>query len=224
MRISKVDSLLCLEFQDAFQILNKHLFENVLIPVNFSVQPKKKFAIKYLSDQNLIIVGGEFVKLDNCDILPQILHEMIHVFFSQKGIEDVTANQYHTIKHFLTKALSVGLIVIKHKSQGWSITSPIAPRNVVEKEFIKMPVKASVEARVNAFEKISLDKSIIAKCQLEIKKLLEKEKPPKEFFLKYVCNCSPPHNSLRSGRRPDGANALNIMCLNCRSKFVCVSK
>lgn len=224
MRVSKTDSLLCLEFQEAFQTLNKHLFENVLIPVNFSVQPKKKFAIKYLSDQNLIIVGGEFVKLDNCDILPQLLHEMIHIFFSQKGIEDVTANQYHTIKHFLAKALSVGLVVIKHKSQGWSITSPIAPRNVVEKEFIRMPSKASSQARVDAFLKISLDKSIIAKCQSEIKKILEKEKPTKEFFLKYVCNCPPPHNSFRSGRRPDGANALNIVCMNCRSKFIHISK
>lgn len=224
MRVSKTDSLLCLEFQEAFQTLNQSLFENVLTPVNFSIQPKKKYTIKYLQDQNLIIIGSEFIKIDNCDILPQLLHEMIHVFFSQKGIEDVTANQYHTIKHFLAKALSVGLVVIKHKSQGWSITSPVAPRNVVEKEFIKMPIKASVQARVEAFAKISLDKNIIAKCQSEIKKLVEKEKPTKEFFLKYVCNCPPPHNSLRSGRRPDGANALNIVCLNCRSKFVCISK
>jgi hypothetical protein len=223
VRVSKTDTLLCLEFQEAFQTLNQ-LFENSLAPVCFLVQPKRKFAIKYDKDQNIVFIGGEFAKLDRCDILPQLLHEMIHIFFSQSGIEDVTANQYHTIKYFLTKALSVGLVVIKHKSQGWSITSPVSPRNVVEKEFVKIPEKFAVALRVAVFNSISLDKNIISKVQSEIKQITQKEKPSKTFFLKYVCNCPPPHNSFRSGRRPDGANALNIVCMNCHSRFVCVSK
>ena len=224
MRASKTDTLLYLEFQEAFQTLNKQLFENSLVPIGFLVQPKKKFAIKYDKDQNVVFIGGEFTKLDRSDILPQLLHEMIHIFFSQSGIEDVTANQYHTIKYFLIKALSVGLVVIKHKSQGWSITSPVSPRNVVEKEFVKIPEKSAVALRVAAFNSISLDKNIIAKVQSEIKQITQKEKPSKTFFLKYVCNCPPPHNSFRSGRRPDGVNALNIVCMNCRSRFECVSK
>jgi hypothetical protein len=43
---------------------------------------------------------------------------------------------------------------------------------------------------------------------------------PKQCFLKYICQCSPPHNSIRSGRRPNGPHALHIQCLMCGANFV----
>jgi len=224
MRHTKTDSLLCLELQEAYQVLNRELFDGSLSSVNFSVLPKKKFSFKFLHEQNCIVIGGEFPKLDRCDILPQLLHEMVHIFNFQKNIEDVTANQYHTIKHFLPIALSVGLIAIKHKSQGWSITSPISPRNVVEKEFVRYPELSAIKKRSDTFDSILFDKSLISKAQAEIKLRAADGKPTKTFFLKYVCNCPPPHNSIRSGRRPDGINALNIVCMNCRSRFICMEK
>jgi hypothetical protein len=224
MRNTRPEALFCLEMQEAYQTINKGLFGGVLAPVNFSVLPKRKFTIKFVHEENAIVIGGEFSKLDRADILPQLLHEMVHVYNAQKGIEDVTANQYHTIKYFLPVALSVGLVAIKHKSQGWSITSAVPPRNVVEKEFVRKPDDATIQKRDGVFGNILFDKTLIVKTQEEIKKRADDSKPAKTFFLKYTCNCPPPHNSIRSGRRPDGVNALNIVCMNCRSRFICVSE
>lgn len=223
MRNTRTDTLLCLEMQEAYHTLNRGLFDGSLEPVQFVVLPKRKLTIKFISEENIIVIGGEFSKLDRSDILPQLLHEMVHVRNAQKGIVDVTANQYHTIKYFLPIALSVGLIAIKHKSQGWSITSTVAPRNVVDKEFIRKPEDAAIQKRDAIFGSILFDKGLISKSQEEIKKRADDSKPAKTFFLKYVCNCPPPHNSIRSGRRPDGVNALNIVCMNCRSRFICIS-
>jgi len=220
---NRPEALFCLEMQEAYQTINKGLFRGTLVPVNISVLPKRKFTIKFVHEENAIVIGGELSKLDRADILPKLLHEMVHVSNHQKGIEDVTANQYHTIKYFLPVALSVGLVVIKHKSQGWSITSEVPPRNV-EKEFIRKPDDATIQKRDDVFGQIFFDKTLIAKTQEEIKKRADGSKPAKTFFLKYICNCPPPHNSIRSGRRPDGINALNIVCMNCRSRFICVSE
>lgn len=223
MRNTRTDTLLCLEMQEAFQALNRGLFEGSLEPVPFVILPKRKFTIKFIGEENAIVIGGEFSKLDRVDILPQLLHEMVHISNHQKGLVDVTANQYHTIKYFLPVALSVGLIAIKHKSQGWSITAAVCPRNVVEKEFIRRPDDEVIRKRDAVFHGILFDKALISKSQEEIKKRAEDSKPTKTFFLKYICNCPPPHNSIRSGRRPDGVNALNIVCMNCRSRFICIS-
>lgn len=224
MRSVKTETLFCLNLQEAYLTINKNLFEGTLNPVNFSVMPKRKFAIKFIYEENTIVIGGEFSKLDREDILPQLLHEMVHVFNFQRGYEDVTANQYHTTKHFLPAALRAGLIVIKHKSQGWAITCTVPPRNIIDKEFVRKPDCQIIQKRDQAFSQILFDKSLFAKIQEEIKNRVNDSKPTKNFFLKYVCNCPPPHNSIRSGRRPDGINALNILCMNCRSKFICISE
>lgn len=42
------------------------------------------------------------------------------------------------------------------------------------------------------------------------------------YFMKYQCKCKPPHNSIRSGCRPDGPNRLNIICKDCGQPFTCV--
>lgn len=215
---------ICSLLHEAFNVLNQHLFKNELQTVGILFQPKKKIGIKYILDQKLIIVGSDFVNMGESAILGELLHEMVHIYNDQKGIIDVTTNQYHTTKYFLKGALSVGLVVCKHKTQGWSITSPIYPRNVTKKEFIHLPPPEILSLRKRVFASIELNKAVIKKTQSEIKMLLKDEKPTKTFFLKYVCNCPAPHNSIRSGRRPDGNNALNIVCQNCNSKFQCVSE
>lgn len=222
MRNTRPEALFCLEMQEAYQAINNGLFGGTLFTVNILVSPKRKFSIKFVHEENSIIIGGGLSRLDSANILPQLLHEMVHIFNHQKGIEDVTANQYHATKYFLPIALSVGLVVIKHKSQGWSITSVAVPPNSVGKEFIRKPDDATIQKRDDVFGKIFFNKDLIAKTQEEIKKRADDSKPAKTFFLKYICNCPPPHNSIRSGRRPDGINALNIVCMNCRSKFICV--
>ena len=130
--------------------------------------------------------------------------------------------KYHN-KHFLASANQVGLVVIKHKTQGWGITSTVFPRNIVERTFIKRPLKNVIVRRNKVFQEIKLNEKLLTESRVDLQNRIKNEKPVKTFFLKYECNCAPPHNSIRSGRRPDGPNALNIQCMNCLSKFECVT-
>ena len=148
------------------------------------------------------------------------LHELIHIFNKQSEIVDV-AGHYHN-KKFLKAALDAGLYVIKTKAQGWAVTSLVYPRNVIHKDCIHRPDKNKLERRITAFSHLEINSSIFKDACKEIKAYIS-DKSTKTFFLKYECNCPAPHNSIRSGRRPDGKNALNIICQVCNSKFHCVT-
>jgi hypothetical protein len=210
------------ELERVYTLLNDGLFNGKLQSVPILIQPKKKITLRWLPDQESLVVGSDFTKLANCEIPAAMLHEMIHIANTQRGLTDVTTNQYHN-KYFLQAALDAGLVVIKHKTQGWAITTTVYPRNVVERIYIKKPLKEAAARREAVFASIKLEKAVFHSGRTDLRERIKAEKPAKTYFLKYQCNCPPPHNSIRSGRRPDGPNALNIQCLNCRSKFVCVS-
>lgn len=209
------------ELSRVFDILNERLFGSRLTCPSFSIQLKKRVSLRWISGSG-IILGSDFPNLEYSDLLTTMLHEMIHQDNELAGVTDCTTNQYHN-KHFLNSALAIGLVVIKHKTQGWAITTTLYPRNVVEREYVRKPEKAALERCAEAFLAAKLDKVLFRRTCTELRAKLKEEKPPKTFFLKYVCNCPPPHNSIRSGRRPDGPNALNIRCMNCRSELICVN-
>lgn len=211
------------ELERIFGVLNQTLFGGELEPVSFTLQPKKKVSLRWMPDAEGVVIGADFSKLEYGEIPGAMLHEMIHISNHQKGKPDVTTNQYHN-KNFLEAALEVGLVVIKHKTQGWAITSTVYPRNVVERVYIKRPNKDAIRQRNDAFDSIDMDKLIFKAGRADVRERVKNEKPTKTYFLKYQCNCLPPHNSIRSGRRPDGPNAPNIQCCDCRSQFVCVSE
>lgn len=217
-----MDNPIVAELSRIFSILNEKLFDGEIRKVPISIQPKKKVSIKFSPDTNTIVVGSEFTSLDTKEIPSIFLHEMIHIWNFQGGVVDVTTNQYHN-KEFLHAALSVGLVVIKHKTQGWSITSTVYPRNVTSPSYVMKPSKEKVVNRVNAFGEIKLDKSIFRVGRSDLREKVKTGRPPKTYFLKYQCKCPPPHNSIRSGRRPDGPNALSIQCMHCKAKFECVT-
>lgn len=218
----EVKNNLIQEIERSCDFLNKALFDNKIQPFQIAIQIKKKVAIKWQPDTETLLIGVDFLHLEYNDILNVLLHELIHILNYQRGIVDVTINQYHN-KKFLEVANEIGLIVIKHKTQGWGITSTVFPRNIIEKSYIKRPLKKAIFRRNKAFEDLNFDKKTIDEARIELQNRIKHERPAKVFFLKYECNCAPPHNSIRSGRRPDGPNALNIQCLNCRSEFECVS-
>lgn len=211
------------EFQRIYQHLNKSLFSNKLKPITIAIQVKKKVALRWFSDSETLIIGSEFLELEYNQIPATLLHEMVHIYNFQRDVTDVTINQYHN-KFFLQTATEIGLIVIKHKTQGWSITSTFYPRNVVERIFVKRPSKEAIQKRELAFSTVAVDKNIFKAGKREIISKMKSERPAKTYFLKYECQCPAPHNSIRSGRRPDGPNALNIRCENCESLFECVTE
>lgn len=215
------DKSIVVELDRIYRVLNDALFGSKLNIVPIAIQARKKVSLRWQADAETLILGSELCNIQNSELGGLLLHEMVHVYNHQRGIADVTTNQYHN-KYFLQTALSVGLIVIKHKTQGWSITSTIYPRNVIEKAYIKRPNKEAWAARNKVFSSITLDQNAFKIAVRDIKDRNRVDKPTKTFFLKYQCNCPPPHNSIRSGRRPDGPNAPNVMCKDCRSDFVCV--
>lgn len=224
MRIKKIsDSNPSLaELKRVFDVLNKSLFNKQIRACEFSIQPKKKFGLRWHPDSKSIILGCDFVKMDSHEFMHNLLHEMVHIYNFQQEIVDVTTNQYHN-KHFLECALNVGLVVIKHKTQGWAITSTAYPRNVTERIFIRKPSKQRILKRNEVFSELKINQVAFKNIKTQLIEAIKTELPAKTFFLKYECECPPPHNSIRSGRRPDGPNALNIKCMNCNAVFTCVS-
>lgn len=210
------------EIERACNFLNQFLFDGKIQLPPIVIQTKKKVSIKWMVDVKNIVIGSEFLQLEFYDVLGVLLHELIHVANFQNGVIDVTINQYHN-KHFLTLANKVGLVVIKHKTQGWGLTSIVYPRNITEKSYLKRPLKNAITRRNKAFTDINFNEKKFKDARLHLQAMIKNEKPVKTYFLKYECNCAPPHNSIRSGRRPDGPNALNIQCMNCRSQFECVT-
>lgn len=206
------------EIESAFNHFNKHLFHNKLEKIPVVINPKRKVDLKFVPDSNSILIGYEIFSVHYEDLPSLLLHEMIHVSNFQSKIVDVTTNQYHN-KNFCAKAVDVGFIVLRHKAQGWSITTTELPRNIVDENKVQKPNVKVFAAREKAFQNFPLCKISFSDCKKYIKSQASKGKTPKIFQLKYECKCPPPHNSIRSGRRPDGNNPLNILCRDCMSVF-----
>lgn len=205
----------------SFEILNKELFGNKLKFVPCLLQRKKKVTLKYETKDKVLYIGSLITDLDELEIPAILLHEMVHICNDQNDLCDVTINQYHN-KHFAKLALKVGFYVIKHRTQGWGITTTVLPRNIIDSSNLLTPDSKTIEKRNSSFGKLKFDE--FAELKKYIAEKASLEKPAKAFQLKYVCKCSPPHNSIRSGRRPEGNNPLRIICEDCKAYFVCEEK
>lgn len=199
------------EIERAYLSLNKSLFSDGLRVPTFTMSPSKKGVVHFVPEDFEIFIGCDVAKVDQEAFLLHLLHEMVHVSSFQKGIVDCRQGQYHNIK-FRDAALAVGLTVTRDRSHGWGLTS----LGVASGDKQEPTVEAS-KRREKAFTSASLDEKIFKKVQ---KKIVASRK--RTFFLKYECNCTPPHNSIRSGRRPDGEHPLDIKCMCCNSNFRCV--
>lgn len=58
------------------------------------------------------------------NVVATMLHEMVHIYNLQNGIQDTSrGNTYHNMK-FKTKAEEMGLVINHNKKYGWSVTEP----------------------------------------------------------------------------------------------------
>jgi hypothetical protein len=202
------------ELQRAFDVLNAHLFAGNLKMPDFVFIPKKKVVLRYMPDTTQMVLGGDMGVVDVQDFLVHLLHEMVHVSNFSKGVIDCRSNQYHN-KEFMQAAVEVGLICVRHRNQGWVTTTSYKGDNAVT------PSSEAVERRVAAFAAVNFDKDVLKQAKSQLTQLTKRRRQA-IYFLKYECQCPPPHNSIRSGRRPDGDHPLNIKCLECNAKFECV--
>src|SRR4051812_40726923 len=114
------------ELQRTFEVLNHHLFSDALRMPDFIFMPKKKVAVRYISDTNQMVFGGDLSGLDVQGLLISLLHEMVHMRNHAQGIVDCRSNQYHN-KEFMQAAVAVGLVCVRHRNQGW-VTSLTVPK------------------------------------------------------------------------------------------------
>ena len=214
-------SLKMKSFDDVFDFLNEKLFNSNLSKPTFKVDIAKKYAMRI--ENRHIVFGCEFVALNDYEIFLSLLHEMIHLTNNQNNLKDTGINQYHK-KEFLKAGIKLGFFVIKHKSQGWSILSPIPPRNTTNKILVKEPEFNDNKNLIDILSSINISKELRLSIK-EIQTEILKNPPSKTYFIKYQCQCPEPHNSIRSGRRPIGRTQSHpdAMCKTCKSDYMCVS-
>jgi hypothetical protein len=208
------------EIERAFNVLNEKLFGGKIKRPAITLDIKRKVSIRFIG--GVIYIGSEFPQLDLHDVLACLLHEMIHVLNFQNKVIDCTANQYHNKKYFLSVALAVGLVVSKHKAQGWSLTTTSIPKGGFNPDILQIPPKQAIQKRVKAFSEVALNRAAYNEAKAYIE--ANRPGPAAPCFLKYICKCPPPHNSIRSGRRPDGPHPLRITCQECGGQFTCVDE
>jgi len=113
----------------------------------------------------------------------------------------------------MESAKEVGFHVARHKTQGWCLTTLEPPNDEHH-----APDETKNQFLKNTIRDFEFPQDILDAAREHIK--ISVKTPRKVCFLKYVCECPTPHNSIRSGRRPDGLHPINIRCEDCGSLFV----
>ena len=189
---------------------NELFFKGRLPTSRFLFAPERNKVFSLAGDD--IIVGGPFMALMNpVSLYEHLLHEMVHVANAYDGIRDCTSNQYHN-RNFRDGAMRVGFYVSRHMTRGWEITT-FKPRGN------SVSYLTSLEARVVAIRQLEFSPKVFHRAMEYMADMASKGGKPKKCFLKYICDCPPPHNSIRSGRRPNGSHPVNAICEACGSKF-----
>ena len=219
MRQNKFSAIAQLE--QIFHHFNATLFQNRLcLPVHV-IQVDKKVVVRYEGKSRHMTIGDKFATATIQQILVEYLHEMVHMYNQVLGVDDCTS-QYHN-KHFMSAAIGIGLHVVRTKSQGWAITGTTPFQDVKADDYRKPPQESEANL-LKAIAALKISERDIETTQKQMRDILKKTKPPKPCFLKYECQCPPPHNSIRSGRRPTGPHAPKITCKVCKCDFVCVEE
>ena len=200
------------EIRDAFKFLNNKIFNDEISFPSIKVDVGKNFMFRFSGKPNQhyeIIIGRRIGCFDKNIILSNIVHEMIHAFNFSKNVRDITSNRYHN-KKFLLEALKAGLYASRDAYTGWSITS----YKCLDSDVVVRPEKKDNAMLVEVFNSFEFNNNVLLEAKKDVERIISKSKT-RQYFLKYICNCPEPHNSIRSGRR-----LLNVNCGECGYKFV----
>jgi len=201
------------DLEQAFAKFNKAFFGQALKPVNFIINPSEKYGL-HLRLPDVIEIGSGISSISDQEILDELLHAMVHLDNRRLGIIDFTNNQYHR-KEFSEKAVSVGLVVLWHKTRGWSITHSNHKKRSSKS---RRPSSEAAKKLQKVYEEILPFSNEFDLLRQRMELNLD-QKPSKIFQIKYICSCDPPF-IIRCGRRPNGPNPLDAKCNVCGTKFV----
>jgi len=215
--MSRSNTNLLQELERIFNELNNSLFSGRLKVPAFVIHIDKKSVFRFVPESYHLVIGSNFAQASLEDIVCDLLHEMVHILNWLEGVTDCTSNQYHN-KHFLEQALGIGLFVVRHKTQGWGVTK----LSIQKAQKARVPHPEAMQFRLKVLDDLHIKKKLILDGKEDIGQAIRARGVRKVCFLKYECSCPPPHNSIRSGRRPDGAHPLKAVCKICGQEFVCV--
>lgn len=117
-----------------FDLLNAEFFENALSRPTITIQSTPKayghFSLREdtwistLGGTHEINIGAGTLARPIEEVAATLLHEMVHYYNYQQGIQDCSrGNTYHN-RRFKEAAESHGLLVRHHDKYGWTLTSP----------------------------------------------------------------------------------------------------
>lgn len=126
------DEVLFLE--EAFEEINKKYFESALSKPAITIQstprchghftPYDAWEDNSGTKLKEINIGAESLRRPIVEIVATLIHEMVHYYCHEQGIQDVSrSNTYHN-KRFKEEAEKRGLIISRAPGIGYSVTKP----------------------------------------------------------------------------------------------------
>lgn len=117
-----------------FDLLNAEFFENVLSRPTITIQSTPKayghFSLRddtwisTLGSTHEINIGAGTLSRPIEEVAATLLHEMVHYYNYELGIQDCSRGSTYHNRHFKEAAESHGLLVQHHDKYGWTITKP----------------------------------------------------------------------------------------------------
>ncbi|MEK5061012.1 hypothetical protein BK126_26215 [Paenibacillus sp. FSL H7-0326] len=202
------------ELYKAFRILNTELFNGELTEPAILIQyqgnrsrniygwcTEKKIWIS--QDKAIkkyeINITAEYLVRGLTEIIHTLIHEMVHLYCSENGIQDTSRGGSYHNKKFKAYAERVGLTVEFNKSYGWSQTS-LTPLRKSWIESLDLDPEAFV---LNRYSWGDEDED-------EDKEQDDKPKKPKPVWCCPTCQ----DPKIKSKKK------LNIICGDCMEKFI----
>ncbi|MBR5485728.1 MAG: SprT-like domain-containing protein [Oscillospiraceae bacterium] len=195
-----------------FDLLNKTFFENELSRPTITIQSTPRayghFSLREdtwvskLGGTHEINIGAGTLSRPIEEVVSTLLHEMVHYYNYEKGIQDCSrGNTYHN-KKFKCEAERRGLIVEHSDKYGWSHTSP----SDTLLEFVLENDLSDILINRNEFSGLHIG-GTGTHSGTPIKPISKKSSSRK-----YICPCC--GTSIRATRK------VNIGCLDCEVPMI----
>ena len=195
------------ELEDLFETYNEKYFDSELCRPVITVSPQGKERVfgwcttwkawKEKDDSEgyyEINVCAEHLARPFAEVAGTLLHEMVHLYDVQNGIQDTSrGGTYHNLK-FKNSAALHGLIVEKDEKYGWAKTA-LSPEALEE---------------TNNFMNFIWKESFDLYREAEVKG--EKEKKGGSNSIKYVCPCC--------GAIIRATKKVRVICAECNEEFI----
>lgn len=204
MTISQATAFL----ESAYSKLNEIYFENTLPKAIITIQSSTRayghftiveaWADKKKRMYHEINIGAEHLNRPVAETIGTLIHEMVHFYCKENGIQDTSRGMTYHNKRFKAEAEKRGLIIQYNEKIGFSITSP-------------SPELKSLCAKQHWNGKLTINRL----GEIGDNEPATERPKKKSSTRKYICpTCG---NSVRATKE------VNIMCLDCSCEMVTAS-